>query len=60
MSLAITAMVEAHIGVHCRDEFVVVHWILRVAEAEFAKLLADGSFAEVENLPAFPLAVSIL
>ncbi len=39
---------------------MVVHWVLRVAQAEFSELLAYRSFAEVEDFPGFSLAVSVL
>src|SRR2546430_16831664 len=49
-------MIDCKVRVHCRNNLVIIHWILGFSQAQLSQLLRNDSFLEVSNLSALTFA----
>src|SRR2546428_6754521 len=49
-------MIDCKVRVHCRNNLVIIHWILGFSQAQLSQLLRDDSFLEVSNLSTLTFA----
>ena len=59
VSLAVSGVVEAGVGVHGRDRLMVVHRIRTVAQSQFAEFLRENSLAALKDFSALSLPVPV-
>jgi hypothetical protein len=56
MAIPVSSMVEGKVRIHRWRNFVIVHWILCLGQAELDQLLRDDSLAKFSSLPALPFS----